>query len=178
LKFKDSIGIDIISNSNVDIVHDLNMYPWPFEDNSFDRIIFKHSISHMNNIIDTMNEVYRILRKSGIVDILAPHFSSDNYFTDPTHNFSLGYRSMYYFCDNIINWKYKYTQNSFKLVNSYISFREYKIDFNSTEYSNSFNPLKIFYIEWLINKCPRIYEKYFSNIFTASEVFFRLKYIK
>jgi SAM-dependent methyltransferase len=177
-KFKNSIGIDIMAFSDVDVVHDLNQTPWPFDENYFDRIIFKHSISHLNDIIKIMNEVHRIIRKDGIVDIIAPHFSCDNYFTDPTHKFSTGYRSMNYFCNNVENWNWKYTDKYYSLIKSYISFGAFNIDFNKNELNNRMNIHKYLGIEFLINKIPRIYEKFLSFIIPSSEVFFRLKCVK
>ena len=45
-KVKNSIGIDKIKSETVDVVHDLDIYPYPFEDNFFDLIVCKHSISY------------------------------------------------------------------------------------------------------------------------------------
>jgi hypothetical protein len=32
-KRKGAIGIDIDPNSDADVIHDLNIFPWPFNDN-------------------------------------------------------------------------------------------------------------------------------------------------
>jgi ubiquinone/menaquinone biosynthesis C-methylase UbiE len=174
-KFKNSIGIDRIPLTGVDVVIDLNNFPWPFEDNYFDRLIFKHSIAHLNDILLVMEEAHRVAKPDAVIDILTPHFSCDNYFTDPTHKHPMGYRSMNYVCDNVKNWKYKYTNASFDLLKAYISFGEYKIDFNIEEYNKRVNIHKIFGFEYLVNRVKRIYEKFFSFILPASEVYFQLK---
>lgn len=174
-KFDGAIGIDRLKLKGVDIVIDLEQFPWPFEENTFDRIIFKHSLSHFPDIIAVMEEVHRISSPNAIVDILAPHYTCDNFLTDPTHKISLGYRSMYYFCTNIPNWKYKYSKASFKLLKSYICFGEYKIDFNMNEFLKRMSILKLIGVEYIVNKVPRIYEKFFCFIMPASEVYFQMK---
>lgn len=173
-KFKDAIGVDRIKLPGVDVVTDLNHFPWPFEANKFDRVIFKHSISHFDNIVEVMEEVSRISKPGAVVDIIAPHYSSDNFNTDPTHKFSMGYRSMYYFCTNIPNWKYKYSKADFKLVKAHLSFGEYKIDFNEFEASKRASLLKLIGFEFLVNKLPRLYEKFFTWMIPANVVYFRL----
>jgi hypothetical protein len=40
-------GIDIAAIEGVDIVHDLNVYPWPIEDNSIDEVWCSHYIEHI-----------------------------------------------------------------------------------------------------------------------------------
>ena len=34
------INLDVVKLPGVDIVHDLNKYPWPFKDNYFDEIYY------------------------------------------------------------------------------------------------------------------------------------------
>ena len=174
-KVKGSIGIDRLLMKNVDVVHELDKFPWPFHDDFFDRIIFKHSIAHLDNLLQVMEEVHRIGKSNATVECITPHFSCDNYYTDPTHKHPMGYRSMYYVCDNIVDWKYKYTDVNFLLLDTYISFGEYMIDFNHDEAKKRFNLHYFLGIEFLVNKFPRIYEKFFCFIFPANTVYFKLK---
>jgi len=173
-KFEGSIGIDRLNMPEVDVVWELDNLPWPFEDKSFERIIFKHAIMHLSDISKVMDEVYRLLNDDGTVEILAPHYSSDNSFTDPTHKFSLGIRSMNYFCDNLPNWKYNYSDNLFKLNTCYISFLQCNVDFNKQGYKSRTNFFKLIGIEFFANKFPRLYEKYLCNYIPANEVYFNL----
>lgn len=173
-KFKGAVGVDSIALPGVDLVANLNNFPWPFEKNSFDRVIFKHSISHFDQIVEVMEEVHRISKNGAIVDILAPHFTSDNYHTDPTHRSPVGFRSMYYFCTNIPDWKYKYSKANFKLLENHICFGEYDIDFNVFEYNKRKSILKLIGVEFLVNKFPRLYEKFFAFLVPANVVYFRL----
>lgn len=167
------IGIDSLKLDGVDIVHDLNITPWPFESSSAKQIVFCHSLSHLDKISKILIECHRILVPGGRLEILAPHFSSDNYFTDPTHKTSIGLRSMNYFVNNV-NFDYCYIpkENLFELIESHFSFRECN---TSWRHKTKFNPLRIMGIENFFNKIPRLYEKFFCSIMPASEVYFVLK---
>lgn len=56
-------GIDIADVPSVDIVHDLNVYPWPIEDESVEEIWCSHYIEHIPHsphlevIADTINKI-------------------------------------------------------------------------------------------------------------------------
>jgi len=94
------IGVDIVKTPTVDIIHDLNQYPWPFEDNSVDEVYCAHYIEHIphdvhngnkqDGLIQFMNELYRILKKGGTTRIIAPYYKSERAFGDPTHTRYIG----------------------------------------------------------------------------------------
>lgn len=167
-----AIGIDMFALPNVDVVHNLDVYPWPFSDDSFDRIICRHSLSHLGDFVRAMEELHRICKPGGIVEIQAPHYASDNFNTDPTHRIALGIRSMNYFCDNV-PFKYRYYSKSrFELVRSNISFRDNRTDFRK---SVPFNPFRWVGIEQAINAFPRFYERFFVYWLPPSELYFKLR---
>ena len=169
-----SVGIDKFQFEGVDIVHDLELAPWPIEDDSFDRIIFCHAISHLQDIHKTLKECHRLLKPGGLLEIVAPHYSSDNFNTDPTHKMHLGIRSMNYFCSNSSNLKYDYTSGEFgfRLQSSSLSFRECKTSWRKR---TRLNPPRYLGVEAIINRFPRIYERFFCWIFPVSEVHYLLK---
>lgn len=172
-KVKGSIGIDLLPLDGVDIVHNLNSIPWPLQSNTFDRIIFSHSISHLNDLPLTLIECYRLLKPGGFIEIVAPHYSSDNFNTDPTHKLHIGSRSMLYFTKNdALGYRYLPEDKLFDLIFSCVSFREAKTSWRS---NLKLNPLKAIGIEYLVNKFNRIYERFFCWIFPASEVYFLLR---
>ena len=171
-KISGATGIDIIGLEGVDIEHDLNNFPWPFNDNHFNHIVCNHSISHLENIIKTIEELHRICKPDGIIEILAPHYASDNCNTDPTTKVRIGIRSMNYFIEEF-RFKYKYYSSArFQLVKRYISFRENRTDYRQKVKSN---PFKWLGIEFVINLFPRIYERFFVYWIPPSEVYFKLK---
>ena len=56
-KFKCSVGIDMLQLKGVDVVWNLNKFLWPFENNTFSRLIFKHSISHFDDLLKTYHQL-------------------------------------------------------------------------------------------------------------------------
>jgi len=80
-----AIGIDKIKLPEVDVVHDLNKFPYPFEDNYFHKIIAKNIIEHLWDTVKVMEELYRILKPNGILYIEVPIFPNPCCFRDPTH---------------------------------------------------------------------------------------------
>jgi len=96
----DAIGIDVSSRSAADIIWDLDEFPWPLENNAFDRIHMSHIIEHVRDVTRTMAEVFRVGRAGADVFVITPHFSSHNSYTDPTHVRHLAARSFQYFTGN------------------------------------------------------------------------------
>lgn len=85
----DWTGIDKRPLDGVDIVHDLEVFPWPLEDESVIRAIASHVVEHINPaggiFLSFMDEVWRVLVPDGQFAIAAPHGSSQGYLQDPTH---------------------------------------------------------------------------------------------
>jgi len=174
-KLPGAVGIDRVALPGVDVVHDLNIYPWPFPDNTFDHIVCKHSLSHLDDFLRAIEELHRIAKPEAIVEILAPHYASDNFNTDPTHKTSVGIRTMNYFCDQYSFKYHYYSQCRFAMLKRRLSFRENATDFRS---HTKFNPFRTIGLEWVINKAPRVYERFFVYWLPPSEVYFKLKAVK
>ena len=171
-----AIGVDKMKLPGVDIVHDLDIYPWPFEDDSFDHIVCKHSLGHLQNFIRCMEELYRIGRSGAVIEILAPHYASDNFNTDPTHKVAIGVRSLDYFIEGTkLRERYRYSPISFSLRERQISFREAKTDFRKKTKQNLFRMIGF---ETLVNAFPRLYERFFVYWLPPSEVYFKLVVLK
>lgn len=181
-KIRGAIGIDRVCLPGVDVVYDLDCSPWPFADATFDRAVCRHSLEHVGNVVKTIEELHRILRPGASLEILAPHFSSDNAFSDVTHRWFFGYRSMDDFCTNR-GAKYRHGKASFELDEVRISFLQAVVFDNDSDGPHSFhgpklNPLKLFGIEALVNRFPRIYEHFGAFILRANEVYYRLRVLK
>ena len=69
------VNVDRYSKS--DIKHDLNNYPYPFEDNSVDYILAEHIVEHLDDTLDFFTEAYRILKKGGRLRVQVPHCNAD-----------------------------------------------------------------------------------------------------
>ena len=57
-----TIGIDRNPASRADVLCDLDRIPYPFADNSFDRLLAIHVIEHVADVIRTMEEFHRLVR--------------------------------------------------------------------------------------------------------------------
>ena len=84
-------GIDINNWPGVDLVWDMEKFPWPIEDNSFDYVKIIHVVEHINDQVGFFREIHRITSNDAVIHLETPHFSSSNSWADPTHvrHFSL-----------------------------------------------------------------------------------------
>jgi SAM-dependent methyltransferase len=103
------VGIDILAGPAVDIVHDLNVVPWPLDDDQFGSVICKDILEHLEDIPAVMGEIHRVSRDGARVFISVPTGSSPDLFTDPTHIRGFGSRSFDYFDPDKELYGYGYT---------------------------------------------------------------------
>ena len=83
------INVDKFDYYNVDRVHDLEKFPYPFGDDTVNEIILSHVLEHIGQNPDTFNEIlkefYRICKNQAIINIAVPHPRHDDFISDPTH---------------------------------------------------------------------------------------------
>jgi SAM-dependent methyltransferase len=91
------VGVDIVDMPGVDIVHDLEKYPWPFKNNSVDEAFCSHYVEHTKCLMKFMNELWRILKPDARCTILAPYYTSMRCWQDPTHTRAISEASFLYF---------------------------------------------------------------------------------
>lgn len=157
-KFPDSIGIDRSPESKADVICDLDRIFWPFKDNSFDLIICKHILEHLNDLVKTMEELHRISKPKAKIIIEVPHFSHPDAFRDPTHRHYFTYYSFDYFTDNPLYPKY--TKIRFKIL---------KKELKATSGINRFIARRI---------RPHRYEERYARIFPSYGLYLELEVIK
>lgn len=92
-----AIGIDRNRATHADVLCDLDHAPYPFCDNSFDRLLAIHVIEHLSDVIGAMEEFHRLVRPGGSVRIETPHYTDFSSFCDPTHRSHLNSFSFRYF---------------------------------------------------------------------------------
>jgi predicted SAM-dependent methyltransferase len=68
------INLDLIKSKGIDVVHNLNIYPYPFKENSFDEIYSSHIIEHLDNPSKFIEELWRISKNKGKIIIKTPTF--------------------------------------------------------------------------------------------------------
>jgi SAM-dependent methyltransferase len=88
--------IDVNPNTDADVIHDLDLLPYPFADDTFDLVIAHHMLEHLERLLDVLAELHRICRSGARVDIVTPHFSSPTSWADPTHRHHFSSRSFDY----------------------------------------------------------------------------------
>ena len=90
-------GIDIAPLPGVDIVHDLEVFPWPIDDDCVEVAIVTHYIEHTKDLMKFMNELYRIMKSGGVCMITAPYYNSIRAWQDPTHTRAISEATFSYF---------------------------------------------------------------------------------
>ena len=158
------IHLDTVKLPDVEVIHDLNSFPYPFKDNSFDKIIATHVLEHLADLPRVMEELWRILKPGGILKITVPHFSSHNAFCDPTHRRYFTFETFDYWDSSTQLGKdfgfYISHKARFKILYKEVRIRIYPFSI-SFKFRNS--------------KALKFYELYLSRIFPASEIYFELK---
>ena len=117
-KVPNSIGLDNVQLPGVDVEHDLLNLPYPFENESIDKIYLRHVIEHFafENINFIMNECNRILKNDGLLVITVPHVFSISAFIDPTHRSFFTFGSGKFWDENSSKAYYKEFQFKWKLI--------------------------------------------------------------
>jgi SAM-dependent methyltransferase len=153
------INLDSIKLPGVDVVYDLNKFPWPFKNNSFDYILAKSTLEHLEDLIKVMEEVHRISKKDAIIEIIVPHFASLGAYIDPTHKLFFSYYTFDYFTENF-DYNF-YSKARFKI-------EERKIVYNK----------KFFLFEGIANLSPRFHEIFLRKFLPVQDLHFKLRVIK
>ncbi|MGW8301317.1 MAG: class I SAM-dependent methyltransferase [Desulfobacterales bacterium] len=85
--------------AGIDIVHDLEKFPYPIDDNICLTIVASHVVEHIKPwlMIDFFNELWRIAKLDGQLAISMPYGYSDGFLQDPTHCNMCNYATWQYF---------------------------------------------------------------------------------
>jgi SAM-dependent methyltransferase len=94
---QNSVTLDLNPKSCADVIHDLNSFPYPFPENTFDCVLAEHVLEHVDNLIRVIEELHRITKPGGLILVEVPHYSSRDFYTDPTHNHAFSVTSFDYF---------------------------------------------------------------------------------
>lgn len=170
-KVEGAIGLDFNPKTGADVIHDLGEFPYPFEDNEFDKIVSRHVVEHVPDVIGFIEELYRITKNGGTIELLTPHYTNPDWNNDPTHR-------------NHFN---SYSFNSFnpdtKLFDFYTDVQLKPVKRNVS----LLNLWKTLGIQMLVNadeKFPtlrfsrKFWEQYLSYIIRGKELYFEFEVIK
>ena len=90
-EWADLTTLDVDPDCKPDVVHDLNVLPYPFPDNSFDEVHAYQVMEHLGSqgdvkfFFDQFNELYRILKPGGLFVASVPMWDSPWAWSDPGH---------------------------------------------------------------------------------------------
>lgn len=158
---EDHVNLDLVASVNPDVVHDLDVFPYPFPDDRFDEIRGLDVVEHVADVPAMMRELWRISRDGATVEFTTPHFSCDNAYCDPTHRRHLSSRSFNYF-ERGHPFSF-YGSDGFKVLNAEIHFQPTLL-----------NRL----IMRIARRRPAFYESRLAWIFPAWFLWFRLRVSK
>ena len=96
---KGFVTLDKRKLEGIDIVHDLEKFPYPIEDEECLTIVASHVIEHIKPwlMIDFMDELWRIMKIDGQLAASMPYGYSDGFLQDPTHCNMVNYATWQYF---------------------------------------------------------------------------------
>ncbi|HBA36415.1 TPA: hypothetical protein DCZ15_00910 [Candidatus Falkowbacteria bacterium] len=97
------VNVDNNALEKADVVHDLNRYPYPFQNNEFDEILASHVIEHLGDPLDFLQELWRIAKPGAQITIKCPHFSCN--WLHPRHKSAISI-NLFTFLDHNNSEKY------------------------------------------------------------------------
>lgn len=72
-----------------DKLWNLELLPWPWEDNSVDEVQMIHVLEHLGQpkdlYLEIIKQLYRVCRSDAVIRISVPHPRHDDFLNDPTH---------------------------------------------------------------------------------------------
>lgn len=101
-----STGLDFNPRTNADVIHDMNVAPYPFPDDSFDLVVGNQVIEHVEDVLLVIAELYRVAKPGGRIVLDTPHYSDVASYTDPTHRRHLTTESFSYFTNTRDDYDY------------------------------------------------------------------------
>jgi SAM-dependent methyltransferase len=91
------VNVDRAALPGVDVVCELDSFPWPFADGSFDVVEMINVFEHLSDPVRVVEELYRITRPDAVIHIRVPHWNSYIAWLDPTHKRGFHPRSFDFF---------------------------------------------------------------------------------
>lgn len=147
-----AVGLDISADTDADIVHDLDTFPYPVADDSFDQILLQDVIEHVAEPMRVFAELRRIVRPGGSVQLRTPHFSSVLAYGDPTHKQYFSTIAIRQLADPRFA---HYSDARFEVVHVTLDL---------------WTPFRLTGIGALANRAPGVYEKYLAFRFPAMNI--------
>lgn len=79
------VNVDLVQLPGIDVVHDLNVIPWPWHDGTALEVRAEDVFEHVDNPLAFMAELWRVMAINAEVWIHTSYLHEPGSFTDPTH---------------------------------------------------------------------------------------------
>jgi SAM-dependent methyltransferase len=90
-----AIGIDRLGYEGVDLVGEAREVLQSFPGDSVDKLVSRHFLEHVADLEGILEEMLRITKPGGTIEVVVPHFSNPYFYSDYTHRQPFG---LYTFC--------------------------------------------------------------------------------
>ncbi len=171
-RHKTAIGVDSRDLSGVDLVGDVFDVLAAVSDGSVAAIYSYHFFEHISDFERLMQELSRLLKRGGQMEVVVPHFSNPYFYSDPTHRTPFGLYTFCYYASN-------------RLFRRTIPNYQGRHDFTLKSVDLVFKAARPFYIRYalrkaigtLFNSCSymqEIYEDLFTGLISCYEVRYEL----
>jgi SAM-dependent methyltransferase len=116
------VNLDSAELPGVDVVHDLEVVPLPFEDDRCQDVL-----EHVD-YAPVLRDLHRVLRPGGRVLIRSPHFSSRAVYVDPTHRSAFSIDTFAFFVrdSDYAGRSYYYDFSFDRMESARITFHRYR----------------------------------------------------
>ncbi len=106
-KHEGFVGMDKRAVEGVDIVHDVQEFPWPIDDGTCTTLIITNAWSCIEPKyrIQLMDEIWRVLAHDGLLQIVDQYYGGDRAHHDPTYYSCPNEWTFYYFDPTSIKYK-------------------------------------------------------------------------
>ena len=158
------VNQDGLKLPGIDAVFDLNKFPYPLDDNTFDEVYASHVLEHVVDLPKVLAELKRICKPGAIIKVRGPHFSCGVSWRDPDHKRLFSIFTFDYFSDYSF-----YAPVKFKI-------KSRKFNFTRTQFT-FLNPI----LNPILNSqksMQAIYERFFCWLLPAAEVIVELEVLK
>ncbi|MFP6868667.1 MAG: methyltransferase domain-containing protein [Nitrospinota bacterium] len=176
-----AVGLDVNPATSADVLADVSGSSLPILPDSFDRIVVRHIVEHVEDPIRFMEELHAAARDGGEIEGITPHFSNPCSFADPTHRHHFSTLFLNFFLkeqdeapEGARRWVNRFLECYYPAISFYTAVR-----FEIVELEITFCRLHRWLgIAWFANRFPEIWEFHLSGIFRARDIRFRLRVCK
>jgi len=159
------IGLDFYDKTSADVICNLEEGKLPFEDNEFDGIYTIHTLEHIRNLIPLIDEMWRIVKPEGRIRILVPYFASSLAHSSIDHVRFFSYTSFNPYREED-KFHPRWHPTTFKVKAKYQFSKHYGLKTIGK------------FVEFIINKIPRIYQRLFCFILPTEAIYYELEVVK